>query len=131
MNNNNIYIEDTGNNNIYIEGIGNNTNNDIQATRDISGTKHISFRQLMRRWKIEAGVHGDVLIGLHGTPEGDKFVRTLTITTNEVALMLGIREERAMKYKQMINSHRTEDNEVIDDIGCIDTINFIESRWKV
>lgn len=109
----------------------NNNTNDIQATRDISGTKHISFRQLMRRWKIEAGVRGDVLIGLHGTYEDDKYIRTLTITTNEVGLMLGIHGERAMKYKQMINSHRTEDNEMIDDIGSIDTINFIESRWKV
>ena len=106
-------------------------NNDIQATRYIPGTKHISFRQLMRRWKIEAGVHGDVLIGLHGTNEGDKHIRTLTITTNEVGLMLGIHGERAMKYKQMINSHHTEDNEMIDDIGRIDMINFIESRWKV
>nr|DAD78962.1 MAG TPA: hypothetical protein [Siphoviridae sp. ctv4j104] len=106
-------------------------NNDIQATRDISGTKHISFRQLMRRWKIEAGVHGDVLIGLHGMNEGDKFVRTLTITTNEVGLMLGVCGERVIKYKQMINSHRTEDNEMIDDIGGVDIINFIESKWKV
>ena len=109
----------------------NDNTNDIQATRDISGTKHISFRQLMKRWKIEAGVHGDVLIGLHGVNEGDKFVRTLTITTNEVGLMLGVHGERAMKYKQMINSHRTEDNEMIDDIGCVDMIKFIESRWKV
>ena len=109
----------------------NNNTNDIQATRDISGTKHISFRQLMRRWKIEAGVYGDVLIGLHEMNEGDKHIRVLTITTNEVGLMLGIRGERAMRYKQMINSHRIEDNEMIDDIGCIDTINFIESRWKV
>lgn len=119
------------NNDIRIDGAGSNNNNDIQATRDIAGAKHISFRQLMKRWKTEAGVRGDVLIGLHGMNEDNKYVRTLTITTNEVGLMLGIRGERAMKYKQMINSHRTEDNEMIDDIGCVDMINFIESRWKV
>lgn len=109
----------------------NNSTNDIQVTGDISGAKHISFRQLMRRWKNEAGAHGDVLIGVHGTYNDDAYVRTLTITTNDVCLMFGTHGKRAMKYKQMINSHRTEDNEVIDDIGHIDTINFIESRWKV
>lgn len=59
-----------------------------------------------------------------GKYKGSKLVRTLTITTNEVNLVLDRRGEHAIKYKQIINSRHTAESKPIDDVGFVDTIKL-------
>ena len=87
----------------------------------------ITFKEVIRRWKKEAGTNSIALVSSVIATEGDKVIAVLNICTHGVTKWIDL----LPKYQEMLQDRKTDKEEGIVNVPAFEKITFTESTWLV
>lgn len=87
----------------------------------------VTFKEIIRRWKKDAGTESVALISSIVEEESGKCVAILNICTHGVKKW----QEFGAKYLKILVNHRTDNGEAVVNVPGFEKITFTESTWLV